>query len=49
LIEGLAAARDVSMADLHHQTRNPDHNAGIESGGIKPTKTLGSSAQSLAR
>ena len=32
LIEGLAAACEVSMADLH-QTRNPDPNAGIDAVG----------------
>jgi len=31
-IEGLAAACKVSMADLH-QTRNPDHNTGIDAVG----------------
>ena len=33
LIEGLAAACEVSMADLHHQTRNPDPNARIDAVG----------------
>jgi len=32
LIEGLAAACEVSMADLH-QTRNPNPNAGIDAVG----------------
>jgi hypothetical protein len=32
LIEGLAAACEVSMADLH-QTRNPGPNAGIDAVG----------------